>query len=35
MTNPERSQKKLSETLHRACLYARNLMLGLRTVTGS
>ena len=35
VTNPERSQKSSQKTLHRACLYARNLMLGLRTVTGS
>ena len=35
VTNPERSQKSSQKKLHRACLYARNLMLGLRTVTGS
>ena len=35
VTNPEWSQKSSQKTLHRACLYARNLMLGLRTVTGS
>ena len=35
VTNSEQSQKSSQKTLHRACLYARNLMLGLRTVTGS